>query len=94
MKQIGKIGKINLKANKILKDKFTELGIGYCEIQLPGCMGTFGLSFAHRHKRMWYRSQPELLSSIDQVVLSCASCHQKIEQDAKLTEEVFERLRP
>ena len=93
MRKIGKIGKINLKANKVLKTKFEGTDIRSCEIQLSGCMGTFGLSFAHRHKRAWYRGNLESLSDFNQVVLACAHCHNKIEMDKNLTEEVFDRLR-
>lgn len=93
LKQVGKIGRRNAKANKILKQKFQETGLRSCEIRLDKCMGTFGLSFAHRHKRLDYRSSPEMLSELNQVVLACAHCHGVIEKDSDLTEEVFLRLR-
>ncbi len=93
LKKVGKIGQINQEANRILKAKFVKMQTTSCEIKLPGCMKTFALSFAHRHKRLWYRSQPELLSEISQVVLACAYCHDKIERDPELTERTFKRLR-
>ena len=93
-KQIGRHGKINAKANRIPKQRFIETGIRHCEPRLEGCMGEFGLSFAHAHKRNWYYSQQELLWDIKEVVLACASCHAKMEPDKRLTEEVFKRLRP
>jgi len=93
MKRIGRIGKINIKANKILKQKYTERGTKSCEIRLPGCMPNFALSFAHKHKRLWYYSRPELLSSIKETLIACPNCHDEIEDNKKLTEEVFKKLR-
>jgi hypothetical protein len=93
MRQVGKIGKLNQAANRKLKALFEEKEIYWCEIGLPGCTGIHGLSFAHRHKRIHYRSCPEKLHDWKQVVLSCIHCHNRIEQDAELTEEVFMRLR-
>ncbi len=93
MKRIGKRTKINIKANRILAEKYMELGITKCEIKLPGCMPNFALSFAHKHKRIWYYKTPELLSSMKETLLACASCHAKIEIDKQLTEETFKRLR-
>jgi len=93
LKKIGRHGRINIKANRILKEKFSELGIFWCEPKLDGCLRTFGLSFAHKHKRNWYYSQQELLWSINEVVIACASCHIRMEADKELTEEVFNRLR-
>ena len=92
MKIIGKIGRININANRKLKELYNDLGITYCEIGLPGC-DNFFLQFAHRHKRIYYRSRPELLSEHNQTVLACCHCHSVIEKDKKLTEEVFMRLR-
>ena len=92
MKQ-GKQAKINQKANEILKNLFEDREVKACEINLPGCMNTFALSWHHRHKRIWYRSQPEKLSEWKQAILACAKCHHFCEQDAELTEEVFQRLR-
>lgn len=93
MKRIGKQTKINIAANKILKQKYIRLGIERCEIGLSGCMPNFALGFAHKHKRIWYYNQPELLSELKETVLACPSCHAKIEVDKELTEEVFKRLR-
>ena len=93
IKQIGKIGRRNIAANKKLKELFSNTSIRSCEIKLSGCMGQFGLSFAHRHKRLWYRSSFALLSDFKQVVLACAYCHQEIEKDSELTERVFIKLR-
>ena len=89
MKRIGKIGRRNIKANRELKDLFTEQEVTWCE--LCGCH--WGLTFAHRHKRVWYRSRPELLSVANQVLLLCLDCHQELERDKHLTEKEFMKLR-
>lgn len=47
------------------------------------------LSFAHRHKRVWYRSCPELLSDFNQVLLLCIPCHEEIEYSTEKTESIF-----
>lgn len=91
LKRIGRIGKINISANRKLKIIFS--GTKYCEIKLPGCLGNWLLQFCHRHKRIWYYTKPELLSDRNQVVIGCQNCHEKIENDKKLTEEVFHLLR-
>lgn len=77
------------KLKKIYKEKEIET----CEIRFEKCMGTFGLSFAHRHKRIWYYDKLGLLGSFNETVLACGSCHAEIEKDKELTEEVFNRLR-
>lgn len=68
---------------------FIEKGITYCE----KCGSDFGLSFAHFHKRIWYRSQPEKLWDFNQVLLLCLRCHEKIEYDKELTKKIFIDLR-
>jgi hypothetical protein len=93
MKKIGKQGKINEKANREIDRILDSKGIMYCEIGLSGCTGTWGLTRAHRHKRIFYRSQPEKLWDFKQFALCCMSCHEQIERWAELTEEVFQRLR-
>lgn len=93
MKRIGKQAKINLAANRILKQEYLELGITKCEVGLEDCMPNFALGFAHRHKRVWYYGQPELLSDIKETILACSNCHSKMESDKQLTEEVFNKLR-
>ena len=81
------------KARKKLKVIYENKGITTCEIRLKGCWINNGLSFAHRHKRNWYNLKPELLGSFDETLLSCISCHQKIENDKELTEKLFKQLR-
>lgn len=101
MKQIGKIGKINAKANKKLKKLWIKKDIRYCEvgevlfnlIGFENCHPDFLIQNAHRHKRVDYRAKPEMLYSINQVVRACQYCHDRIENDRQLTEKVFEILR-
>jgi hypothetical protein len=89
LKHIGKIGKRNINAVRKLKEIFMDKGITQCEL----CGSTFALSFAHKHKRVWYREFPELLADFNQVLLLCVPCHEKIEYNKELTAEIFERLR-
>jgi len=51
------------------------------------------LGVAHRHERYWYYSKPELLSKLEQTLLACSTCHQKMDNDKELREEIFMRLR-
>jgi hypothetical protein len=92
MKKIGKIGKINIDANRKLKQLFQDKGINYCEVDIPHDCNSW-LTFAHRHKRSWYRGNSDLLSDFNQVILSCLTVHMILEQNSKLTEEVFIKLR-
>lgn len=94
MKQIGKIGKRNLEANRRLKEQYEELGILACELRFEGCYIDNFLTFAHKHKRVWYLSKPELLYSLDETLLACVKCHDKIEVSRVLTEKMFTVLRP
>lgn len=89
MRKVGKIGKININSNRKLKKLFEEKNIVRCEV----CGSTYMLSFAHRHKRVWYRSCPDLLSSFNQVLLLCIPCHEKIEYDTEATKELFLKKR-
>ena len=91
--KIGKQTKINLEANKILKRIYLERGINYCELNFYGCAKTWALAWAHRHRRIWYYKKPELLSSFNQTIVACTSCHQKIDSNKELLEESFNKLR-
>lgn len=90
MKQIGKVGKINLEANKILKEKFLEYGITRCEVSGRN----WALSFAHKRKRIDYRGCPEKLSDINEVLLLTIPIHNLIENNWELTRKLFKCLRP
>lgn len=92
--KLGKRGKINIEANKELRELFWKRGTIWCEVGIQGkCKINEMLSFAHRHKRRWYYGRSFLLENWKQVILACIPCHQVIEKDAKLTEEIFQRLR-
>ena len=93
--KIGKVGKNAIEANKEIKKICDEKGIHSCEIKLnSNCWGSNELHPAHKHKRIWYRSCPELLSDYSQWILSCHYCHEQLEPNRKLTLETFKRLRP
>ena len=77
----------------ILKKIYEEKGITTCELRLPGCWYDNALTFAHRHKRIWYKSQPKKLTEFNQTVLGCVHCHMEIEYDRELTKQKFEELR-
>ena len=93
MKRIGKRTKEWIEARAELEKIYREKGIKSCEVKLNKCMRKFGLSFAHRHKRIYYYDKPGLLGSFNETVKACASCHAEIENDKLLTEEIFNRLR-
>ena len=76
-----------------LKKMYEEAEIMTCELRLEGCTNNFALGFAHRHKRRWYKSEPELLNDMKQTILACQPCHEKIEYNKRLSEESFRRLR-
>lgn len=93
-----KITEINKKANKVLKQTYERKEIRYCELggilSNEYCTRGYMLSFCHRHKRLWYKTNGlHLLSEFNQTVLGCISCHNLLEVDSDLTEEVFTLLR-
>lgn len=83
------------KERRKLKVEFEEKGITTCELRFNGCWRDNALSFAHRHKRDWYktRGKEHLLGDFREVILACIPCHNKIEDDMGLTESVFNTLR-
>jgi hypothetical protein len=76
-----------------LKKLYTDKEITTCELRLPGCWIDSGLTFAHRHKRIWYKRQQERLADFDQTILACIYCHMEIEYDGELTKQLFVKLR-
>lgn len=90
---MGKITDRNKHANKKLKELYTEKGIRFCEARFPGCFVNNFLTFAHKHKRVFYLSCPEKLYAFDETLLLCVKCHDKIETSRELTEEIFRKLR-
>lgn len=95
MKKIGKIGRANIAARRIIAKIAEDLGLDYCEARFPGiCMGTFGIAPAHKHKRVWYAGGVEKLSDINEWGVLCQACHDYIEISRERTEELFNRIRP
>lgn len=97
MKKIGKVGKANTEARKIIVEICEEKGLNYCEIRFNKdvqCLGSWPLAPAHLHKRAWYKGNVELLADFNQWVVACQVCHDRIEHDKELTEKVFKKLRP
>lgn len=93
LRRIGKVGKANIEARKRIAQIAKERNLTYCEIQLGGCLGSFPLAPAHRHKRSWYHGDANKLADPRQWVAGCQSCHDRIEHDPELTEAIFMRLR-
>ena len=89
MIKVGKIGKANAAANRKLKKMFMDKGITTCEF----CGADNYLGFAHRHKRVWYRQNLDLLSDFRQVLLLCQKDHDMIEYSQERTEHLFVSLR-
>jgi hypothetical protein len=83
----------NKNSVRLLKRLYQKKGVTTCELRFAGCLNNWALGFAHRHKRIWYKSRPELLSDYNQTILACVKCHEAIEYDKELTQRVFRRLR-
>lgn len=83
-----------LKHKSKLLQELNDRGIYSCELRFDGCTGNLFCNLAHRHKRLWYIYEKELLVDINQVLYICNNCHQKIENDSQLTEEMFKLRRP
>jgi len=85
--------KINQKANREMREQCYEKEIYYCEARISnGCWRA--VTYAHRHKRNWYKDKSNgMLWNYKQWILACPLCHEKMEKDKKLTEEIFLRLR-
>ena len=93
MKKIGRITKANIECNKILRQRWIDRGLSYCEIRLPGCRLYWPLQNVHRHKRIFYKGKVEELTKDNEVVLGCGFCHEKVEDNTELREWVFKRIR-
>lgn len=93
MRKVGKVGRANSAARKKIASIAEKMEMKKCEIGLEGCLGAWPLAPAHRHKRAWYQGDAKLLADPRQWVCACQDCHDKIEFDGTLTEEIFLRLR-
>lgn len=81
------------KYNVKLKEIYLDKGITSCEARLDKCMKTFAMSFHHRHKRVWYKQNPDWLTDFNHTILVCANCHGLLERDRELHYKVFSKLR-
>ena len=91
---MGKVGNANLEARRRIAEIAEEKGLNYCEIGFfNDCLENTFLAPAHRHKRAWYRGDIELLSDYRQWISACVNCHNKIEHDKELTDQLFMDLR-
>lgn len=93
LKRVGKIGRANIEARKRIAEICEDKNITTCEIRLNGCMGTFGIAPAHRHRRGWYQGDQNKLADYNEWVAACQYCHLNIDADEDLLEETFARLR-
>jgi hypothetical protein len=81
---------MNQEAYKINNENLRD--VNYCEAALPGCTGFCKRTIAHRHKRRHYRTVEELTDPKEVAVVGFY-CHELMERDSKLTEQVFRRIR-
>lgn len=93
MKKVGKTGQANKYSRDLIAQIAEKNQMTTCEIQLIDCMRSWPLAPAHRHKRAWYKGDVDKLADPKQWVTACVVCHDQIEHNASLTEEVFMKLR-
>ena len=63
-----------------LTKQFNLIGITRCELKLEGCVGTFGLAFAHSLKRGKIpKDEPLRTEKLMEVARLCIYCHNVIE---------------
>lgn len=85
--------KLIAKRAEALKLSTCELGPVLIQYGINVCLYNFAMAPAHRHKRAWYKGDPEKLADVKQWVCACVDCHDAIEHNKQLTEEVFITLR-
>lgn len=100
IRRVGKIGKANMEARKLIAKRAEALKLSTCELGpvliqygINVCLYNFAMAPAHRHKRAWYKGDVEKLADQKQWVCACVSCHNAIEHNKDLTEAVFMSLR-
>jgi hypothetical protein len=97
IRKVGKVGKANINARGLIADYAKKMNLTSCEIGplglTTGCTKTWPVAPAHRHKRAWYKGDAIKLSLRSQWVVACQCCHDQIEHNKELTEEVFTKLR-
>jgi hypothetical protein len=82
LKRRGKKTDAWAATRKLLIPRFEAAGVTQCEAQWPGCLKNNFLSFAHRMKRRFIKTQEEL----ETVCLLCQNCHDRIEYDPNMYE--------
>lgn len=101
IKKVGVVGKANMESRALIAKKAEVMKLTTCELGpilvrdygINICLYNFALAPAHRHKRAWYKGDVEKLADVKQWVAGCQCCHDAIEHNAALTEEVFMKLR-
>jgi hypothetical protein len=93
IRKVGRVGKANIAARKEIAKHAEKMNLKRCEIALPGCTETWPLAPAHRHKRAFYKGDAEKLADPKQWIAACTNCHDQIEHNAELTEQIFMKLR-
>ena len=89
LNKIGKKGREWENARRKLKKIYYAKEITTCELMFEGCFASNFLSFAHRYKRR----DPRCKHTFEQTILACINCHNKIEYNKELTEQMFSILR-
>lgn len=82
-KKLFNICEVGVADNCMKKSKVSSVGT------------KLGMTYAHRHKRLWYKPKEKrhLLHAFTETLRCCLPCHMKIEQDRKLTFQLFTELR-
>ncbi len=89
----GKISKNNAIARQQITEIAEENNINECEIKLPGCLAYYTLAPCHKHPREWYRGDIKLLADYNEWICGCVNCHIKLDNDSKLKQKYFNKLR-
>lgn len=89
LKQIGKKGRANAKANKVIDAELAKNDIRHCEAQLSPCVGSIMLTRAHSKKR-----RNIVGDEITEAIYACIPCHNIIEAwpEPRMTAFVREKI--
>jgi hypothetical protein len=90
----GRVSEINHMARQKIAEIAEERGIDHCELNFDGCQEYYTLAPAHKNRREWYRGNVDLLSDYNQWICACQPCHERIDSDENLKDEIFNKLRP
>lgn len=83
---------MNIKANRLIKDKIKELGLDHCEF--PGCHKRDTLTIAHRYPRRYFKTAEELANRKFWMV-ACIEHHHYLDhtpEGIRRSEEIFTRV--